>query len=362
MNDCPTQPMHFETDCALALEAAFDGGGMLTSDGGLPFLARMDSELGVSEALAACIPEWRTGAVRHSLVDLVRQRVLQIACGYEDQNDATLLRSDPLSSSLPAGGCPRVVGRRPGEPAHAFEAGENAPGERACYQDGRGAHRTLYWSPRKGWQPSFAGASGLRLHRRPGARRSGGGSLPHGYFGQHQYHPLLVFDGENGQIVVAPVLRAGNAHVGAAASLAVLKRLVERIRARWPEASIEVRADAGFALLPQIYEYCEAEGVLYSIGLIPNARLEEMARPLVEAASLGAVAKMAHGESPKVRLISEATYQAGSWSKERRVLYKVEVLEKGMNTRFVVSNRPEESARTLYDDCYIQRGERERIG
>jgi hypothetical protein len=95
MNDCPTQPMHFETDCALALEAAFDG-GMLTSDGGLPFLARMDSELGVSEALAACIPEWRTGAVRHSLVDLVRQRVLQIACGYEDQNDAALLRSDPL--------------------------------------------------------------------------------------------------------------------------------------------------------------------------------------------------------------------------------------------------------------------------
>jgi hypothetical protein len=84
-----------------------------------------------------------------------------------------------------------------------------------------------------------------------------------------------------------------------------------------------------------------------------------MARPLVEAASLGAVAKMAHGESPKVRLISEATYQAGSWSKERRVVYKVEVLEKGMNTRFVVSNRPEESARTLYDDYYIQRGETE---
>lgn len=123
MNDCPTQPMHFETDCALALEAAFDG-GMLTSDGGLPFLARMDSELGVSEALAACIPEWRTGAVRHSLVDLVRQRVLQIACGYEDQNDAALLRSDPLLKSLPAGGCPRVVGRTWREPAHAFEAGE----------------------------------------------------------------------------------------------------------------------------------------------------------------------------------------------------------------------------------------------
>jgi hypothetical protein len=135
MNDCPTQPMHFETDCALALEAAFDG-GMLTSDGGLPFLARMDSELGVSEALAACIPEWRTGAVRHSLVDLVRQRVLQIACGYEDQNDAALLRSDPLLK-LACGRLPESSGedlasqptlsrleKTPPEPAPAIKMAE----------------------------------------------------------------------------------------------------------------------------------------------------------------------------------------------------------------------------------------------
>ena len=92
----------------------------------------------------------------------------------------------------------------------------------------------------------------------------------HGYFGQHQYHPLLVFDGDTGQIVTT-VLRAGNAHAGAGA-LSVLKRLVRRLKEEWPKAKIEIRADAGFAL-PAVYEYCEAEGIYYTIGLVPNTRL-----------------------------------------------------------------------------------------
>jgi hypothetical protein len=77
------------------LIARFDG-GQVTSDGGLPWVARADEALGLCAALAACVPEWRRGGVRHSLVALVRQRVFQIACGYADQNDAATLRSDPL--------------------------------------------------------------------------------------------------------------------------------------------------------------------------------------------------------------------------------------------------------------------------
>src|SRR5829696_3898160 len=73
----------------------FDGGQM-TSDGGLPWVAQAEAALGVCAALAAGVPEWRRGGVRHSREALVRQRVFQIACGYEDQNDASLLRTDPL--------------------------------------------------------------------------------------------------------------------------------------------------------------------------------------------------------------------------------------------------------------------------
>src|SRR5437899_4246273 len=79
----------------MSLHAAFDA-GRLTSDGGLGWLAEADRAVGVCDALAACIPEWRRGPVVHSLATLARQRILQIACDYADQNDATTLRSDPL--------------------------------------------------------------------------------------------------------------------------------------------------------------------------------------------------------------------------------------------------------------------------
>src|SRR3974377_2089938 len=81
------------------LGAACDA-GRLTSDGGLVWLSEADQSLGVCEALAACIPDWRRGPVRHSLPTLVRQRIFQIACGYADQNDATTLRSDPLLKAV----------------------------------------------------------------------------------------------------------------------------------------------------------------------------------------------------------------------------------------------------------------------
>ena len=107
MQDCATQPMRFDTQTALALEAAFDG-GRLTSDGGLVWLSEMDEELGLCERISEHVPEWRKRKGRHSLASLIKQRVFQIACGYEDQNDADALRRDPLlkmvCGSLPEGG------------------------------------------------------------------------------------------------------------------------------------------------------------------------------------------------------------------------------------------------------------------
>jgi Transposase DDE domain group 1 len=85
----------FTTTTGLRLQATFDA-ARLTGDGGLAWLAEADQALGLCAALANCVPEWRHGPVQHSLLELVRQRVFQIACGYADQNDATLLRTDPL--------------------------------------------------------------------------------------------------------------------------------------------------------------------------------------------------------------------------------------------------------------------------
>ena len=81
MRDCATNKMRFETQAALALEAAFDG-GRITSDGGLLWLAETDSEMGLCEAVSECVPEWRKREGLHSLLSLVRQRIFQIACVY----------------------------------------------------------------------------------------------------------------------------------------------------------------------------------------------------------------------------------------------------------------------------------------
>src|SRR5581483_8007129 len=95
MSHPTTSPIYLPTPLQVPLEVTFDA-GRLTSDGGLPWLAEADQALGLCEALAARIPDWRRGPVRHSLATLIRQRVFQIACGYADQNDATTLRTDPL--------------------------------------------------------------------------------------------------------------------------------------------------------------------------------------------------------------------------------------------------------------------------
>ena len=70
--------------------------GNLSSDGGLLLLAQLDRRIGLTERAAGCIRDWRLPErVRHSLPELIRQRIYQIAAGYEDCNDADILRRDP---------------------------------------------------------------------------------------------------------------------------------------------------------------------------------------------------------------------------------------------------------------------------
>jgi hypothetical protein len=324
----------------LPLEAAFDG-GRLTSDGGLPWLGEAEAVLGVCRALAAAVPEWRRGPVRHSLEALVRQRVFQIACGYEDQNDATTLRGDPLLK-LVCGRLPETGADLASQPT--LSRLENAVRATSCYRLAV-ALATVYVRAReRGGVPTrvlldLDGTADPTYGKQEG-------TAYHGYFRQHMYHPLLVFDGDTDQLVTA-VLRPGNAH-GARGAVAILKRLVRALRARWPGVAIEVRADSGFAV-PDLYAWCETEGLAYTIGVVPNPRLEALAAPLLATAQAQQAATGA-----KVRLAGEAAYQAGTWPHPRRVVYKAEALTAGPNTRFVVTTRAGPPL-AVYD-FYVGRG------
>ncbi|CAN5394805.1 IS1380 family transposase [soil metagenome] len=326
------------------VETRFDLDG-LTSDGGLLWLVEADDDLELASALAAAIPDWRRGPVRHTLPTLVRQRLLQIACGYPDQNDATTLRHDPLFKL----GCGRLPGSGvPLASQPTLSRLDTSASETSCAALAEVLLEVYLRERARNGMPER-----ILLDLDSTADPTHGeqeGSAYHGYFGQHMYHPLLVFDGDTDQLISAR-LRPGNAHASWDA-VAELARITTAMRARWPDVALELRADAGFAI-PELYEHCEAAAITYTIGLIPNARLEWQAIPLQVAAQYGRDCTGAE----KVRLVSELDYQAGSWTQVRRVVYKAEAMEQGANTRFVVTNR-DDSPQAVYD-WYVERGETE---
>jgi DDE family transposase len=340
VSDSATPRYDFAT-VPLPLAAAFDG-GRLTSDGGLPWLATADTELGLCEALAAVIPEWRRGSVRHALVTLVRQRVYQLACGYEDQNDANTLRGDPLLKLV----CERLPETDPDLAGQStLSRFENALHWRTCYRlayalaEGYLREREREGVPKRIVLDCDSTDDPVHGHQE--------GERYHGYYRQHMYHPLLIFDGDTHQ-VISVVLRPGNAHASRGA-VRVLTRLVRLLRERWPDVAIELRADSGLAV-PAVYTFLERERLPYTIGLGTNPRLQALAAELQARAQQ----QRAATDAEKVTLFGEAAYRAESWEHPRRVVIKAEALPKGPNTRFVVTCR-DDPPEALYR-FYTQRG------
>jgi len=340
-----TPPITFAAAGGLPLEVDFLG-GRLTSDGGLPWLAEADAALGLTAALAAVIPDWRRRRGQHDIVTLLAQRIYQIACGYEDQNDADTLRFDPLLK--------QVCGRRPvtgnelaSQPT--LSRLENAIGPRACYRLAKALGQVYLAERERRGTPAQ-----LILDLDSTADPTHGdqeGSAYHGYYQQHMYHPLLIFDGTTNQLITA-VLRPGTVHASHGI-VSILARIVAAIRDRWPAVTLELRADSGFAI-PALYAWCEHEHITYTIGLATNARLERAVAPLLAEAER----QSAERDGTKVRLLGETIYQAGTWPHSRRVVMKAEVLAKGANTRFVVTTRDDPDPATIYD-WYVERGETE---
>jgi hypothetical protein len=90
MHQSATVSFRFAPPATLPLEADFRG-GRLTSDGGWPWVAEADDALALCPTLAAVLPDHRRRRCRHSLLELLRQRIYQIVAGYEDQDDADTL-------------------------------------------------------------------------------------------------------------------------------------------------------------------------------------------------------------------------------------------------------------------------------
>jgi len=336
-----TLPFHPDRE----MTVQFDG-GEITSDAGLLLLYSVDRSHGLTRRFAGCVSDARDPRyVEHSLEKLTTQRTLQIAAGYEDGNDADSLRSDAALKSF----CDQL-------PETDQQLGS---GSTLCRMENSVSWRDI-WRVQEMWVARY-----IRKLKKRGCRKitldldstddethgQQEFSFYHGYFRHHVYHPLLIFDEQTGDLICA-LLRGGNR--GAAfRAVAVLKRIVQRIRRKIPwDLKIEIRADSGFAT-PELYEYCEKENLTYVIGFKRNNRLEAEVEALVEEAR-----RNFQQQEIKQRCFTDFLYQADSWDRTRRLVAKVEINELGSNRRFVVTNRMDLSAQQLYDH-YIQRGQTE---
>ena len=161
----------------------------------------------------------------------------------------------------------------------------------------------------------------------------------HGYYDAWCYLPLvatLTFNDEAAQYLVATWLRPGR-DVPSTGAVALLRRLLPKLRAVFPRATLCVRLDAGFAG-NRLLAFLEAQGLEYVVGLQGNRRLDRRVQRLQGRARARA---RVTGES--VRLFGETRYAAKGWARKRRIIMKAAVVQHPgrpakSNPRFVVTN------------------------
>jgi hypothetical protein len=332
------------------VSCSFDGGS-LSSDGGLVLLRQLDLNLGLVKRLSSCLTDGRQARkVRQSVEEMLRQRILGLCLGYEDCNDFDTLCGDPLFK-LAMGRLPHSGSRLASQPTLCrFENGIGRK-ELVRMSEALVDHFTAS-------RPGGVGRIVLDIDATDDpAHGQQELEFYHGYYGRHCFLPLLVFatvDDEPDQHLLAAVLRPGNRHAGHG-SVGVLKRIVARLRQSYPGAQIVVRGDAGFAL-PAMYEWCEKEGLQYCLSLPRNSRLIEMGDEQFREAR-----RRCSETGATSRVFGEFSYAAQTWSRERRVIIKAEVMPThGDNPRFVVTNiaADQASPEGLYD-FYTERGDAE---
>jgi hypothetical protein len=323
MTECNIGQLNFSFFKKRQLTVDFQG-GEITSDSGLLLIRQADNALGLISGLSRCIDDRRDiRYTEHDLQTLLRQRVYQIASGYEDCNDANLLRRDPAFKAA----CDRLMSDADLASQPTLSRIENSTTKKDLYRIGE-YFVYQYIRKKKKEKPRriILDIDGTDDPTHGNQQMT----FFHGYYDQYMYHPLVIYDADNGDLVAA-ALRPGNKHASYGA-LTLLKRIIKKLKKAFPKSEIIIRGDAGFAI-PELYEYCETEGLSYVIGLIRNEVLERKIEGVLQQAY-----EQYDKKGKKQKLFKEDRYQAQSWTKDRRVVMKAEWLDKGPNSRFVVTN------------------------
>lgn len=327
-----------------AVIARFDG-GRLSSEGGLLALREIERRLGLSDRLASCLVDPRAPErVVHRLAEIIRFRMLMIAAGYEDGNDADALRRDPMFKlaldRLPAGEelCSQSTISRL----------ENLPDRRALLRLGRALVGQYCGSFR-------AAPKRIVLDIDDTFDRVHGGQqlrLFNAYYDDYGFQPIVVFDAE-GRFVTA-VLRPGKRPSGVEIR-GFVRRLIGALRNHWPKVEILLRGDSHYAC-PEVFDWCRKNRVDWIFGLAANAALRRHVAALEKSTTARFKATPGRG---KVRRFAQFHDAAQSWSRVERIIARVEAGVEGTDTRFIVTSLEGGRAKHLYQRLYCARGQAE---
>jgi hypothetical protein len=338
------------------LTVDFDGGNQ-SSDAGLLLLRQAETKLGVCKRLAKAMPDRRDQSrVDHKMVELVMGRVAAITCGHKDGNDFDRLRHDPLMK-VAVGRCPET-----GEPLASqstISRLENAPSKTeaarltatlvdqfcCCVKPGKEEILDI--------DDAFCAAHGGQQLAFWNAREN-----------ERGFSPMHIYHVRSGAPVVA-ILRSAKTPAGTEVRT-VIKHVTRRIRTHWAKTRLIWRGDSHYGR-HEVMDWAENNDVDYIFGLPGNNVLDALVAKTVDYLRIN----HAFGSNDKMRCYASFNYRAGTWSRPRRVVARIEVsmqpdpnakgcMRQEVDIRYVVTSL-KGTARQIYEDVYCQRGQMENL-
>jgi DDE family transposase len=352
--ECTQSSFEFEGLASRSVVARFDG-GKITSDGGGLLLRETDRRIGLLRRLSKCFRDGRDSRrVRHSVGQMLAQRIYGLALGYEDLLDHEQLRGDPVMAVLAGSANP--------EQPLAGKSTLNRM-ELAAEESGADRYKKIQYDP--GAIDSLLVSLFLEAHQEAPQQiviDLDATDLPvhghqeqrffHGFYNQYCYLPLYIVCGDH---LLGVRLRPANIDASAG-SMEEIERIVQQIRQAWPEVKIILRADSGFCR-DALMDWCETHQVDYVFGFARNQRLRRIIEPQMQQA-----AEMLCQTARPARVFAEFLYETNdSWSRPRRVVAKAEQIEGKENPRYVVTSLSAEDwpAQQVYQPLYCARGDME---
>lgn len=321
-------------------------GGSLSSDAGILLLREVEQQIGLISALARVIDDQRDPRyVKHTIEELMLERIAQIACGYEDADDCDELRDDPIFKMF-AGRAPESGNALGSQPT--MSRLENAVSRRDLYRlatvfidkfvDSYDKEPKVIILDFDNTEDKVHGGQQLALFNN--------------FFKAYCFMPLHVYEGLSGKLITT-VLLPGK-RVNGKTMLAIAKRIIKYLRSKWQHTLIIFRGDSHFTYPDVMDWFDEHEKVMFATGIATNSRLKEAVKAHSERAL-----KLYKETQNKVCLYHSFYYKADTWNKHRRIVAKIEATERGLNLRFVVTDMEKARAKSLYTQVYCDRGNAE---